>query len=193
MIRNSPPRQSGFTVIELMITVTILAVLAAVAIPSFGNMIQNSRRTATVNELIANLMLARSEAAKSGQAVVICGVDTGNNNILDASELGCSETDWRDGWIVAIWVDANNDTVVDASELQLPPMRIFINDHGGLTVTATAAAMRLRPFNQAGTAGNITVCDKRGAAHARRVCLSNNGRARVSEKDCNGTDAITCP
>lgn len=181
------PQQSGFTVIELMITVTILAVLAAVAIPSFGSMIQNSRRTATVNELIANLMLARSEAAKRGQPVTLCG------NTSSGGTSCTGATNWNYGWMV--FLDPDGDGAITSAA---DAVKLYVNDarESGLTITSSTGGtghIILRPFNQAGTAGSITVCDKRGAAHARRVCLSNNGRARVSEKACNGTDAITCP
>lgn len=187
MYRLRSRTQTGFTIVELMITITILSVLMAVAIPSFNNMIQNSRRTAAVNELIANLMLARSEAVKRGQAVTVCSNTSGGG-------MSCTGgTNWNYGWM--IFLDPDGDGAIAATS---DVLRQYVNESAGSGLTVTSATggtghVTLRPFNQAGTAASVTVCDKRGAAEARRVCVSNNGRARVSEKACNGTDPITCP
>ncbi|QKV57365.1 MAG: GspH/FimT family pseudopilin [Dechloromonas sp.] len=62
----------GFTLIELLITFMIAAILAALAAPSFTSFIKNNRLTTTTNDLLADLALARSEAAKRGQQVTLC-------------------------------------------------------------------------------------------------------------------------
>ena len=65
-------RPGGFTLVELMVTLTVLAILVGVALPSFRDMILNNRRTAIVNDLVSSLLLARSEAIKRGQPVSVC-------------------------------------------------------------------------------------------------------------------------
>lgn len=68
----SPTRQRGFTLIELMITISILAILLGVGVPSFTNIIQDNRSGALANDIVALLSLARSEAIRQGRHVEIC-------------------------------------------------------------------------------------------------------------------------
>lgn len=75
----------GFTLIELMVTLGVLAVLVSIAAPSFNTMIQNNRMTTRANDLVTALQLARSEAIKRGTAVTVTA--TGGN--------------WNSGWTVA--------------------------------------------------------------------------------------------
>jgi type IV fimbrial biogenesis protein FimT len=64
-------RQSGFTLIELMVTVTVAAVLLGIAVPSFSRLIANNRITSQTNEFVGGLNLARSEAVRQGRSVTL--------------------------------------------------------------------------------------------------------------------------
>jgi len=82
---------TGFTVIELVITVAVLAILVAIATPSFRELSVNNRTTAATNNLLADLALARNEAVKTARNAYVTS----------------RGSDWSNGWIV--WVDADGN------------------------------------------------------------------------------------
>jgi type IV fimbrial biogenesis protein FimT len=196
-------RARGFTLIELMVTLAVLAILVAIGFPALRDSLRNARRTALVNELVASMMLARSEASRRGAPMVVCGVNDANNNgTIDAAERACAGLDWGDGWIVAPWADADSDGALDAGELGTP-LRYFVNDYPGLRATGSgfagapaAGAVALMAFNGAGTSGRVTICDARGATRARAVDFATNGRPRVVVNDAEDPGsgaALACP
>ena len=88
----SPPRTGGFTLIELMVTVVVLAVLLGIAAPSFVSVIQNNRSTALANQLVTAMNLARMEAIRRGVQVTVCSSSDGTT---------CTGN-WTDGWLVMV-------------------------------------------------------------------------------------------
>lgn len=94
--------QRAFTIIELLVTVAVLAVLVGIAIPSFSTFIANTRASTLGNDAFVALNLARSEAFKRGGRVSLCVGSTG---------AGCAGSDWRNGWII-FTDDAASDTAV---------------------------------------------------------------------------------
>ena len=201
--KRSAARKGGYSVVELMVTLSVAGTLTSLAIPAFGTLIQDQRRTTVVNELMATLMLARTEAAKRGRPVVVCGFDDANDNgSLDAGEQRCSGHDWSDGWIAAAWTDTDGDGAVDDSELGAAPLRHFVNDFEPVTVTAgsftvtppvaPAGTAVLKPFAQRCGNGTVTVCDRRGPGAARAIIVSANGRSRITNRNAAG-GLLTCP
>lgn len=198
--RSAAGRPGGYTLIELMVAASVAGTLAALAVPSFSRLVQDNRRTTVVNELLATVMLARSEAIKRRQGVIVCGIhDANRNGQLDEAERGCAGRDWSDGWIAAPWRDADDNGRVDAAELPPQPLKQFVNGHTGIRIAASAFAAApaptgvviLRTFGQASANGTLTVCDARGAAHARAVIVSPSGRSRISGHRADGS-ALEC-
>ncbi len=99
----------GFTLIELMVTISVVAILATIAIPSFQNFIRQTRVTTQATDFITVLNYARSEAIKQNRAVTVC-----KSTDLATCAVGGS---WAQGWIA--FVDVNKDGAVSAADTLL--------------------------------------------------------------------------
>ncbi|QUP56666.1 prepilin-type N-terminal cleavage/methylation domain-containing protein (plasmid) [Ralstonia syzygii] len=98
-------RARGFTLVELVIVISIVAILVTLAAPSFQSTIQSARTTTEVNSLVNDLQFARSEAIKRGQPVSICVSSDG------ATCLASNK--WQVGWIV--FNDVNGSGALDST------------------------------------------------------------------------------
>lgn len=197
----APGHTGGYSLLELLTTLAIAGTLALLAGPPLHDLVLDERRTAVVNELLLTLLLARSETAKRGKALVVCGiVDVDGNGRVDPPEQRCAGHDWSAGWLVGTWSDADSDAFVDPGELL--PLRVFNAPPAGLRITAgnfTATppvwphgTLLVRRFGWRTSNGTLTVCDRRGAGHARAVIISAIGRARASSRRADGTP-LGCP
>ncbi|MEN8108370.1 MAG: GspH/FimT family pseudopilin [Pseudomonadota bacterium] len=100
-------KESGITLLELLITIVMLSILLAVGVPSLQDFIKNNRITGQANDLAIAIQLARSEAVKRGTGGIICASD---------DEATCSNSDdWSTGWIVYTDVDQDGNLNLDAS------------------------------------------------------------------------------
>ena len=183
--------QAGFTLLELLVGLTIAGVLAAMAIPSFTGMIHDQRIANESNRLVVGLNLARSEAAKRRRTISLCPSTNGT---------ACSgATNWEAGYIVFVNDDADTPAAVDAGETVV---RIFETAPGNVTLRSgdftNFISYAATSFSNA--AGTFTSCDQRGPSRARGVLINAVGRARVSgdanadgiHEDRNGND-LACP
>jgi len=99
-------RSAGFTLVELVFTVTIAAILVSIAVPSFRYVTNANRVASEINALLGDMQFARAEAVKEGRYVTICS---------SADGATCSGTvTWNTGWIV--FTDPNRNQTVDPGE-----------------------------------------------------------------------------
>ena len=173
-------RSTGFTLLELLITLALGVVVLGLAVPAFQTIVQDSRLTAAVNRFVHGMYLARYEAAKYGRDVVLCRSLSGRQ---------CTNAGpWASGFIVFVNRDRDDPPRVDAGEpilqveLQLPLA----------SIQANRRAFVFRPYGTRSVNGTLTFCDRRGMARARAVVVSYTGRPRASSAT-QASGAITCP
>jgi type IV fimbrial biogenesis protein FimT len=110
-------RQSGFTLIELIIVMILVGILVAIGVPSYKSVTTSSRMSAESNALLGDMQYARAEAAREGEPVTVCTSTNGT------SCSGAGSTSWQNGWIV--FTDLNDDQTVDAGDPVLRVQRAF--------------------------------------------------------------------
>jgi type IV fimbrial biogenesis protein FimT len=88
---------AGFTLVELLVVITIVAMLMALGVPSYRYMTNSNRVSAEVNALLGDLQFARSEAIKEGATVTVCPIA---NPPATPPLCNSSSTEWDQGWIV---------------------------------------------------------------------------------------------
>lgn len=181
----------GFTLIELVVTIAIVAILMVVAVPSFTTYQRNSELTAHANSLLAAINAARTEAMKRGRYAMVVPTDGVN---------------WSSGWVVFVDIDRSQvySAATDVTIFVAPPPPSY------LTITGNGAAGAAAPYimydaagysrNKIGGFGALTFELKRsdvsGAeqlVQTRRVKISSMGRAKVctpktaGDTDCSQT------
>ena len=177
-------RSQGMTLIELMVAITIVAVLAMIAIPSFRRFTAENRTVAATNDLVTALNVARSEALRRSGNTVVC---------TSANQASCSgSTDWANGWIV--FADVNRNNAVDANELVQAWSAVGNGFTIGATTVNAGAAVDRVTYNTMGM-GELPA----GASRIRfgivsPVCVGNKaGRTEVLVTGMIQTSKVACP
>lgn len=195
-------KSQGFTLIELITTLVVAAILLALAVPNMSAFIQRDRLLTQANELVADLSFARSEAVKRGRPVIVCKQDPGN------TAPACNTTagdPWTPGRV--IWFDNDGDSTVDANEVLRWREPLDGTASGGNRLfgdgSTTGTGVQI-VFNGLGMANppaanaQFVLCDKRGPTEAISIGIGPTGRAAVAPKGKNwdGTANLTaadCP
>lgn len=173
----------GFTLVEMLITVTIIAIVAAFATPSFKSQIEKRRAVALSEDLAGAMQFARIEAVKRGARVSLCASSNGNS---------CSGSDnWSNGFIVVL------DPVDSDNKDELPPdgstvLRVWDKLGGGAKITAPVGTQYLRFVatgrlavikNKQSFLAQIEDCSRQG--NARSVEIGVAGATSLFSADCS--------
>lgn len=176
MNTTTHPTRRGLTLVELLVTLAVAAILTMVAVPSFAAVLRSVHLSAGSNDLMASLRLARSEAVRRGDRITIC---------KSADGAACAEEGgWEQGWIV--FQDVNGNARLDAGETLV---RQYGKLEAGYRLTGNASVGRGFVFNAQGVkrglgggmlAGTLTLCKQSdGPAEARKIVVSSGGRPRL--------------
>ncbi len=156
-------KKRGFSLIELMVTLAVAAILLAVAVPNMRSFIQNNKAAATSNQLLSALNFARSKAVHFGRGMTLC-------SSTDATTCSAS-TNWATGWVM---LDSSNNVVqiwpalTGTSTLTSTQTSVTYNGLGGVSAATTFTLVI------PGCTGNL----------GRTVKLTATGRSEVTKNSC---------
>jgi len=162
-------RSKGFTLIELMVTLAVLAIVVTWAIPSFVTLIQQNRLTATTNQMLGIVSQARGEALRRSDRVWV--------SPLDGSA-------WSSG--VVIWRDENNDGNRADSEI----IRLAQGPGNSVSISGTSTTLSTAPFGFDG--GGFAIDEQ---AYSLTFCSDDLPEGQILEINGGGqirTEGVTC-
>lgn len=196
-------KQRGFTLLEMMVAIGLLAALLSFGLPNFRDFVRNARMAAAANDLLADMNLARSEAIKRRVPVTLCKLNADGDDCDDDDD-----TPFR-RWIVyvddadaAVDESADGDGVVDAGEAILRTSGIAAE------IDDAVATGRLSTFISSGfilpnvdNLQQVVFCDSRGNtvtsggdSAARAITITATGRAVLTRNITTIEDTLGgCP
>lgn len=168
-------RQTGTTLLEMMVVLAVAAITLGIALPGMGALMDSRVLSVATNDILASLHLARSESIKRGSRAVLCPSEDGNV---------CSGGGWHDGWLV--FQDLNNNAARDDGEaliLVRPALPAGIRLTGNqfvsnyISYAPNGGTKLVGGFLQGGT---LTVCKTaESPIEARQLVISTTGRVRT--------------
>ena len=171
--------QEGVTLIELLVTLSVIAIIVAVGVPALRDFFAMNRMSAAVNDLVTSLHLARSEAIKRDAPTVLCPSADWDS----ADPICTADGSLADGWIVVVDPD-NNAIVVQAHE----PLsgRIEFKRNFADSIGYSANGHVVANIASADNEFNLLLCDSRGDREAggglaagRWINVRDTGRPRI--------------
>jgi type IV fimbrial biogenesis protein FimT len=186
-------RAAGFTIIELIVVLSIVAILSALAAPDLAMFIKNNRVKGQTFDLLNTIQYARSEAAKRRVRVIMC---RSANPTAASPTCGGTANTWTTGWLVFASGDTNstyetaNDTLLRIG----PPAPM------GVTVRTNTTCNQNLEYNPDGTtnaSGGIArfaICDtSRGGAYGRQIVVPPHGRPKLEQGSQSSPINCTSP
>jgi len=186
-------RNGGFTLVELMVTLAMAAILAMLAAPAIGDFIVKSKMTNTVNEFSGSILRARNEAVSRNICVTLCMSSTAAGS---APACTTSGSDWQVGWIGFLNTTCDSSLSTPASSADI----IFARVTSGSDITLAAQGntpVKKMMFNSRGAQGLTganqfdLLYQSSGNAYTTKygvnVCVDMLGRSRIipGDRDCD--------
>ncbi|WP_212745054.1 GspH/FimT family pseudopilin [Hydrogenophaga sp. 2FB] len=163
----------GFTLVELMVTLVLAALLTMIAVPSFTNQLRGWQRDSATKAFTAHVQLARSTSIKTSRRVVMCSSTNGTT---------CRNSNqWHMGWLV--YVDINNSGDLDANDNVLATRGAST----GLSTMQTSVGVRQLTFMpnglMASNATTLSVIPASRTLKMNEVVLNRVGRPYIRSTD----------
>ena len=170
-------KQNGFTLLELLVTVGVIAIVVSIGVPSMASLIRGNRVVADANDFISTVHTARAVALNNVVQVTVC-------KSLD--QASCSNAaSWHDGWI--IFIDNDEDEIRNLGGTPEPLIHAHKSLQRSNTLQSTAFAnwIAFRPnglaIGSAGNAGTFSLCNEAGAGYGRDISISRTGSSSIGE------------
>ena len=175
--RMGARRQSGMTVLELLVTMVVAVILLGVGVPSFSSAILSTRMGTQASDFFGSVQRARSEAITRATPVTVC---------KSASGTSCTTAgNWEDGWIV--FVDGNANAVVDAGDTVVRATPALMPGYTLRATTTFANAITFKGDGSAQGAGFFVLCRNSSTAQAKGINVNLVGRiANAADANNNG-------
>lgn len=172
-------RRYGFSLFEAMLSITLLSITTAMAVPYFASLTARSQQRVEIDALFHAIHLARKESIVRRKVVSLCPSQDG--------ATCAASREWSSGWLMFENTDRDSPPMIDPGEAVLrqhlasPNVRIVANRRG-FTLRATF----LRATN-----GTLVFCDRYGRTPSKALVVSYTGRPRVADHTQNG-DLYSC-
>jgi type IV fimbrial biogenesis protein FimT len=181
-------RQKGFTLVELLITIVVVSILLAAAVPSFMQFIKNNRITGQANSFVVSTQMARNEAVKRGAGTTMCAAN--------ADMDGCSgSNNWTSGWIV--FADLNRDGTINTVAGAAADGITCLEDEDCLlntvdgpvrsTLNGGNSDIRFLPTGQTTNVASITFsleADDCDHGQKRNIIVTRQGHTTITKQPC---------
>lgn len=176
--------ERGFTLVEMLIVVTISAILLAIGVPSMRSFLERNAVSGQVNTLMGTIALARSEAVKRNGRVVVCRSENADSS--DSPSCSGTDSDWKTGWITFLDRDGNGAYDAAQGDVLLKVQAAF-GDSGGINKSG-ASVLRFRNTGLLATSGSTFTFRSASQTAARQQCVtvSTTGRARTVKSGESG-------
>lgn len=162
---------SGFTIIELLIVLSIGAILAVIAVPAMQGMLNSTRQSSALGLLISDLNQARGEAIKRNARMLVCGRNAGGSDCA-------AVTDWRVGWVVCGEHPTTPNTCAANAAANPNPVLVRPPLDAQLTLASSDAVMRFNANSSQGAGGGVVTLTLGGTwsgAPTRTVLVAPTG------------------